>query len=165
MPAPRFVHLRMHSEYSVTDGIVRIDDAVEFAAADAMPALAEPSPPLAVTGRVKFAFDGVYANLGPMRKGIFNNTGTTVVLEVAGVDIVVISRHQEPYDLSCLLSVGIDPRHKRHVILKSRVHWRAGMGEIAGTVIECAGLGVCTSDYGQLSFARVRRPIYPLDPL
>ena len=32
MPAPRFVHLRLHSEYSVTDGIVRIDDAVSSAA-------------------------------------------------------------------------------------------------------------------------------------
>jgi DNA polymerase-3 subunit alpha len=40
MPAPRFVHLRLHSEYSVTDGIVRIDEAVRMAAADAMPALA-----------------------------------------------------------------------------------------------------------------------------
>jgi DNA polymerase-3 subunit alpha len=40
MPAPRFVHLRLHSEYSVTDGIVRIDDAVRRAAQDAMPALA-----------------------------------------------------------------------------------------------------------------------------
>jgi DNA polymerase III subunit alpha len=36
----RFVHLRMHSEYSVTDGIVRIEDAVQRASADAMPALA-----------------------------------------------------------------------------------------------------------------------------
>ena len=25
--APRFVHLRLHSEYSVTDGIVRLDEA------------------------------------------------------------------------------------------------------------------------------------------
>jgi len=40
MTDPRFVHLRLHSEYSVTDGIVRIDDAVERAAADGMPALA-----------------------------------------------------------------------------------------------------------------------------
>jgi DNA polymerase-3 subunit alpha len=40
MSAPRFVHLRLHSEYSVTDGIVRIDDAVRHAAADGMPALA-----------------------------------------------------------------------------------------------------------------------------
>src|SRR5688500_16792330 len=40
MPAPRFVHLRMHSEYSVSDGIVRLEDAVRRAAADGMPALA-----------------------------------------------------------------------------------------------------------------------------
>jgi len=40
MPAPRFVHLRLHSEYSVTDGIVRIEEAVERAARDGMPALA-----------------------------------------------------------------------------------------------------------------------------
>ena len=37
---PAFVHLRMHSEYSVADGIVRIDDAVAVAAEDGMPALA-----------------------------------------------------------------------------------------------------------------------------
>jgi DNA polymerase-3 subunit alpha len=40
MRAPRFVHLRLHSEYSVNDGIVRIEEAVERARADAMPALA-----------------------------------------------------------------------------------------------------------------------------
>ncbi len=40
MSDPRFVHLRLHSEYSVTDGIVRIDDAVNRAAALGMPALA-----------------------------------------------------------------------------------------------------------------------------
>ncbi len=40
MGRPRFVHLRLHSEYSVNDGIVRIDDAVAHAAADGMPALA-----------------------------------------------------------------------------------------------------------------------------
>ena len=40
MGAPRFVHLRLHSEYSVSDGIVRIEEAVERAQADAMPALA-----------------------------------------------------------------------------------------------------------------------------
>ena len=37
---PQFVHLRLHSEYSVVDGIVRIDDAVAAAVADGMPALA-----------------------------------------------------------------------------------------------------------------------------
>ncbi|MGE0558121.1 MAG: DNA polymerase III subunit alpha [Burkholderiales bacterium] len=37
---PAFIHLRLHSEYSIVDGIVRIDEAVAAAKADAMPALA-----------------------------------------------------------------------------------------------------------------------------
>ncbi len=53
MPETRFVHLRLHSEYSVTDGIVRLDDAVARAAACRMPALALTD--LAnLFGRVKF---------------------------------------------------------------------------------------------------------------
>ena len=40
MTTPSFVHLRLHSEYSVVDGTVRIDEAVDAAAADGMPALA-----------------------------------------------------------------------------------------------------------------------------
>ncbi len=39
MPAPRFVHLRLHSEYSVTDGLARIDDVIARARADGMGAL------------------------------------------------------------------------------------------------------------------------------
>ena len=40
MPDPSFVHLRLHSEYSIVDGIVRLDAAVAAAADDGMPALA-----------------------------------------------------------------------------------------------------------------------------
>jgi DNA polymerase-3 subunit alpha len=53
MPAPRFVHLRLHSEYSVTDGIVRIEEAVQRAARDGMPALAL-TDSANVFGMVKF---------------------------------------------------------------------------------------------------------------
>ena len=38
--APQFVHLRLHSEYSITDGLTRIDEAIAQAAADGQPALA-----------------------------------------------------------------------------------------------------------------------------
>jgi DNA polymerase-3 subunit alpha len=40
MATPRFVHLRLHSEYSIVDGMARVGAAVEAAAADRMPALA-----------------------------------------------------------------------------------------------------------------------------
>ncbi|MBV8467140.1 MAG: DNA polymerase III subunit alpha [Burkholderiales bacterium] len=39
MTSPAFVHLRLHTEYSVTDGLVRIDDAVKRAKSAGMPAL------------------------------------------------------------------------------------------------------------------------------
>ena len=38
--SPAFIHLRLHSEYSIVDGMVRLGDAVAKAAADGMPALA-----------------------------------------------------------------------------------------------------------------------------
>ncbi|MCX7201237.1 MAG: DNA polymerase III subunit alpha, partial [Burkholderiales bacterium] len=40
MPAPQFVHLRVRSEYSISDSIVRIDDLVTAAAQDGQAALA-----------------------------------------------------------------------------------------------------------------------------
>ncbi|MBK9160997.1 MAG: DNA polymerase III subunit alpha [Nitrosomonadales bacterium] len=40
MPQPSFIHLRLHSEYSIADGMVRVGQAVDAAKSDAMPALA-----------------------------------------------------------------------------------------------------------------------------
>lgn len=40
MSQPKFVHLRLHSEYSIVDGIARIPEALAAARADNMPALA-----------------------------------------------------------------------------------------------------------------------------
>ncbi|KDC15896.1 PF07364 family protein [Bordetella bronchiseptica E014] len=131
----------------------------------AMPALRQASPPLHLTARVKLLFDGVYLNRGPMYRGVRNDTGLTVVLDTGKVEIVVVSRHQEPFDINCLLSAGIDPLQKRYVALKSRVHWRAGFADMATHVIECTGVGVTTSDYGQVEFRHVRRPVYPLDAI
>ena len=100
-----------------------------------------------------------------MGRGTLNDTGLTVVIDTGRVEIVVISGHQEPYDVNCLLSAGIDPTQKRYLALKSRMHWRAGYADMATAIIECAGNGVTTSDYSQIEFKRVRRPIYPLDPM
>jgi hypothetical protein len=53
--------------------------------------------------------------------------GPSVVIDTGKAEIALISRHVEPNDLNCLLSLGIDPMQKRYVMLKSRVHWRAGL--------------------------------------
>jgi microcystin degradation protein MlrC len=128
-----------------------------------IPAIPGDSPPLTVTGTVKTISNGRFRNKGPMGRGVLMDMGPSVVIDTGKVEIALISRHVEPSDLNCLLSLGIDPLQKRYVMLKSRVHWRAGLGALAKAVVDCAGIGVCTSDYSQLNFTKVRRPIYPLD--
>ncbi|MFT6581264.1 MAG: microcystin degradation protein MlrC [Alphaproteobacteria bacterium] len=128
-----------------------------------MPAIDIKGEPREVTGKVKLISDGLYRNLGPASTGLLMDMGRTVVFDTGKVEIVVVSRQQEPNDKNCLLSLGIDPSRKKYLMLKSRIHYRAGYGDIAKDVIECAGTGVCTSDYDQLEFKNVRRPIYPLD--
>jgi microcystin degradation protein MlrC len=131
----------------------------------AMPSIGKQGEPLVVKGRVKLISDGQFRNRGPMGRGEQMDMGTTVVFDTGRVEIVVISRHQEPNDYACLVSVGIDPEAKRFLMLKSRVHWRAGFKTITKAIVECAGVGVCTSDYGVLDFKRVRRPVFPLDSI
>jgi microcystin degradation protein MlrC len=128
-----------------------------------MPSINKTGEPREVTGRVKLISDGLYRNQGPASTGMLMDMGPTVVFDTGKVEIVVVSRQQEPNDKNCLLSLGIDPTRKKYLMLKSRIHYRAGYGDIAKEVIECAGTGVCTSDYSQLTFKNVRRPIYPLD--
>ena len=128
-----------------------------------MDALDEQSSPIEVTGRVRLITDGEFTITGPMGTGGKASMGNSVLLDTGPVQIVVISRHTEPYDLGCFYSMGIDPLKKKYLMLKSRIHYRATYRSIAKKVIECAGCGVCTSDYDQLTFEHVRRPIFPLD--
>ena len=129
-----------------------------------MPSIGLRGEPLEVSGRIVNITDGHYRNEGPASRGVLMDMGPTVVLDTGNVQIVVISRHQEPNDLACFRSQGIEPTTKRYLMLKSRVHFRAGFGDLASHIVECAGTGVCTSDYDTLDFTRVPRPVYPLDP-
>jgi microcystin degradation protein MlrC len=130
-----------------------------------MPSLGLKGAPREIEGKVARLADGLYRNEGAMARGELMDMGPTAVLDTGGIEIVVTSRQIEPYDIAAFRAVGIDPAAKRYLMLKSRVHWRAGLGAIAQAVVECAGSGVCTSDYSQLRFRHLRRPVYPLDPM
>ena len=128
-----------------------------------MPALRRENRPIEISGRVKCVTDGRFKTSIAMGRGLMTEMGKTAVLSVGSVDIMVISRHFEPVDPGCFRSVGIEPTERRFLMLKSRIHYRVGFRDLAREVVECAGLGVCTSDYSEITFKNVRRPIYPLD--
>ena len=149
-------------EQMITAG-VGAEVTVELGGKLPMPALAEQSKPLALTGEVKLISNGKFKARVAMSRGLTINMGRAAVLSVGGVDIAIISRHIEPYDPECFRALGMEPTQRKFIMLKSRIHYRVGFMPIAKEIVECAGVGVCTSDYDQLTFEHVRRPIYPLD--
>ena len=129
-----------------------------------MPAIGLEAEPLAITGRVRAITDGEFVVTVPMGRGTTTHMGKTAVLDTGHVQVVVISRHTEPCDLGCFRSAGIEPTGKRYLVLKSRIHYRAGFRAIARAEIPCNGSGVTSSDNRLFEFKHVRRPIFPLEP-
>jgi microcystin degradation protein MlrC len=128
-----------------------------------MPAIGMKGEPLMVTGKVRTLTDGTWTVRGPMYTGVEVHLGPTAVLDTGKVQIVVTSRHHEPWDRGIFTSVGIEPEHKKYLVLKSRIHYRAGFAPIAKGTVLCDGEGVTTSDNSRLDFRHVRRPMFPLD--
>jgi microcystin degradation protein MlrC len=135
-----------------------------------MPSIGLKGEPLAVEGRVRTISDGEFTITGPMYTGIRTFLGRTAVLGVepqggGSADIVVTERPHEPFDVGVFTHCGIDPRQRKFVMLKSRIHYRAGFKPIASHIVECAGVGVTNADLSVYDYKKLKRPIYPLDPL
>ena len=131
----------------------------------AMPSIGLPGRPLEVSGRVARITDGAFTITGPMYTGVRTFLGRTAVLDTGRARIVVTSRPHEPFDQGVFTHAGIDPRAQRYLMLKSRVHYRAGFKPIASHIVECAGEGVTNADLSVYPYRRLARPIYPLDPM
>ena len=130
-----------------------------------MPSIGETGSPLAVSGCVSALTDGTWIIEGPMYTGVEVAMGPTAVLDTGKMEIVIVSRHHEPWDAGVFANVGIEPAERTYLLLKSRIHYRAGFGDMARATVTCDGRGVTTSDNSILDYKNVRRPIYPLDPV
>lgn len=130
-----------------------------------MPAIHEPGRPLELTGRVRTITDGEWVVRGPMYNGYVVKMGPSAVFETAGMQIVVVSNHHEPWDTGVFTSMGIDPLSKRYLLLKSRIHYRAGFAPLARATYTLDGIGVTTSDNSKLDYKHLRKPLYPFDRL
>ena len=130
-----------------------------------MPAIGLQGKSITVTGRVRAITDGEIVFRGPMYTGVKSHLGRTAVLGTGRAEIVVTERHHEPFDLVIFRHCGIEPTAKRFLMLKSRIHYRAGFKPIAAAIVECEGHGVTHADLSLYPYRKLRRPIYPLDEM
>jgi microcystin degradation protein MlrC len=120
--------------------------------------------PLDIRGTVKAVTNGEFRMEGPMTAGSLVNMGTTAVLTVDGIDVVVTSGRFQAYDAMFFRHARIDPLLKSVIAVKSAHHFRAAFQPIASEVIVVdSGGGLTSQNFKELSYKNVRRPVYPLD--
>jgi microcystin degradation protein MlrC len=119
--------------------------------------------PMKITGKIMHLSDGDYIGDGPMMGGLAGSYGTTAVLRIAGIDVLVVTNPNQMLDLQQFRAFGIEPTDYRVIALKSQQHFRAAFEPIAGKIIVCDSGALCSPDVRKLSFKHVPRPIFPLD--
>ncbi|TIP42682.1 MAG: M81 family metallopeptidase [Mesorhizobium sp.] len=103
------------------------------------------------------------------RRGFYANRrldlGTTVLLDVEGVKVVVISIRTQCADPVFFEMMGIDISKARSIVVKSRGHFRAGFDEFFGPdqVIEVDAPGLSSPVLTRFDFKFLPRPIFPID--
>ncbi|MCZ4317217.1 M81 family metallopeptidase [Comamonadaceae bacterium G21597-S1] len=122
--------------------------------------------PLALQGQVMSVQPGQFTFTGPMSRGIALDIGTTAVLRVGGIDIVVAGTRHQVLDPGFFTHAGLDPTRYALVVVKSSQHFRAAFGPMARQILVIdSGDGLTSFDLAAFGHTRVRRPVHPLDEL
>ncbi len=121
--------------------------------------------PLSLDGEVTCLTNGKFIAYGPMGGGVERNYGPSMVFRVGGIDIVVITNNGQATDLGQFTSLGIDPTRYTTVAVKSMQHFRAAFAPIAREIVLVDTGALCAEIYTSELFTKVRRPVWPLDPI
>jgi len=145
-----FVHLRTHTEFSVADGTLRIDDAVASAAADGQAALA-------ITD-LSNLFGAVKLYSAARKQGVKPIIGADLWLEPAGGEkspsrLVVLAQNKQGYLNLCELISRAWLRHEQRSQACVKWAWLAELGEgliaLAGAEMGAVGQALVANDPGR----------------
>ncbi len=103
--------------------------------------------------------DATQRGFGDLR----DELGAAAAVRIGGVDVVLNSIRQQVFSPDCFTELGIDPRTKRFVVVKSTQHFRAHFDPIAGATVYCDAPGALNANLSALPYRNLRRPIWPLD--
>ncbi|CAM5795630.1 DNA polymerase III subunit alpha [Rhizobacter fulvus] len=145
-----FVHLRTHTEFSVADGTLRIDDAIKAAAADGQAALA-------ITD-LSNLFGAVKLYSGARKKGVKPIIGADVWLEPAGGEkspsrLVLLVQNRQGYLNLCELLSRAWLQHEQRSQACVKWAWlaelNAGLIALSGAEMGAVGQALVAGDTGR----------------
>ncbi|MFJ5370806.1 M81 family metallopeptidase, partial [Bosea sp. CER48] len=109
----------------------------------------------------EFALEDLNSHLAASQGSRFS-MGPCVVVEAAGVTILLSSRKTPPFDLAQFRSQGIHPETLKAIGVKAAVAHRRAYDKIAKGSFTVATPGPCTSRIAGLPYTRLRKPVFPI---
>jgi microcystin degradation protein MlrC len=117
----------------------------------------------AVEGIVRLHPDGRFRYSHPFSRGIAGDLGTTVVLGIGQIRVVVHERPVGLIDPEPYVAAGLRPEDAEVLQAKSHISYRAGFARITDRSVVAATPGPTTADLASLPWRRRPRPLWPFE--
>ena len=120
--------------------------------------------PVEISGRVRSIHEGRFTSATAFISMTFDR-GPTVVLDCGGIEVILTSRPVLVFEPNHFRSLGIEPTARKILACKAEMQHRAGFADIAGKIIDVDAPGLATQILSRLPYAKIRRPVFPLDDI
>ncbi len=110
----------------------------------------------------RFTLEDPHSHLASMA-GVHIEMGPTVVVRHEGILIMLTTVATPPFDLGQWRSQGIEPATFQAINVKSAVAYRQAYKKISDDHYYIKTVGPCSDDLDTLPYAKLIRPIWPLD--
>lgn len=124
-----------------------------------------PGEPVGIEAVVESVSDGAFRLEDGGPGGVALSMGATAVLAIGAIRLVVRSRPAMEWDRALFASQGLDVASAALAFVKSPSHFRGSFGPLAARILVADTPGPTAPDMRRIPFARVTRPLHPLDPL
>jgi len=119
--------------------------------------------PVEAEAEVLAITDGAFAYDGPMFGGLTGSMGKSAWLKIGGVNVVVVTAREQPFDMAFSRTLGIDCTKMKYISIKSAAHFRAAFEPIAGSIHNVDAAGIHTHDFSKLGSSQRTRDIFPVE--
>jgi len=109
--------------------------------------------------------DGRYVGRRGVLKNVSSDMGPSALLDLGGIQLVVISNRCQCMDPRQFEMFGLDIAQARVVVVKSRGHFRGGFDEFfkPDQIYEVDCPGLTSPVLANFTWSKLPRPVYPLD--
>jgi microcystin degradation protein MlrC len=119
--------------------------------------------PLGVRGRVERLLDGRFRYEGGIFGGLEVSMGPSAVLAIGSIRLLIMSEATYDWADEQYRAAGLDPASAKFVGVKNMMNFRFGYRDVMRGHFVLDLPGPTPPDMRQLPFARIKRPMFPLD--